>query len=220
MGVILDGVTQHVVIVETNLWHILRLYRLYVCLHVEKRAEGELAGLSGALAVGEGAAGGKHVEAQLQHIVLADGAHAALGLCHLGEFLGGLQVLAGDINLLAGQQQREVEADGLHGHLLRLGEESGLCLAVAERLDAAVPLQVVHAEEGLREGDGDRQRHEMVARSAAARQRHLRKQVGPIAAPLPVCRAQFAQSHGGVNALTTRNCNAVIEGETQLIALH
>ena len=118
--------------------------------HVEERAQGELAGLPGALAVGQGTAGGEYVEAQLQHVVLADGAHAALGLRHLVEFLGGLQVLAGDVHLFAGQQQTEIEADGLHGHLLRLGEESRLRLAVAQWFYAAVPLQVVHAEERLR----------------------------------------------------------------------
>ena len=118
-------------------------------LDVEEGAEGELGGLAGALAVGEGAAGGEDVEAQLEDVVLADGAHLALGQRHLVEFLGGLQVLAGDVYALAGQQEVEVEADGLHGHLLGLGEEAGLRLAVAQRLDAAVPLQVVHAEERL-----------------------------------------------------------------------
>ena len=137
--------------------------------HVEERSEGELAGLAGTLAVGQGTAGGEHVEAQLQHVVLADGAHAALSLRHLVEFLGGLQVLAGDVHLFAGQQQTEIEADGLHGHLLRLCEEARLRLAVAQRLYAAVPLQVVHAEERLREGDGHGQRHELIARPAAAR---------------------------------------------------
>ena len=79
-GVVLEGVTQHVVEFEMHLWHIPRRYWLYVCFHVEERAEGELAGLSIALAVGQGTAGGEHVEAQLQHVVLADGAHASLGL--------------------------------------------------------------------------------------------------------------------------------------------
>ena len=153
---------QHVVIVKAHLRHILRHYRLYVCFHVEERAEGELAGLTGALAVGQGAAGGEHVEAQLQHVVLADGAHAALGLRHLIELLGCLQVLAGYVHLFAGQQQTEIEADGLHSHLLRLSEESRLRLAVAQRLYATVPLQVVHAEERLREGDRHGQRHELV----------------------------------------------------------
>ena len=122
-----------------------------------------------ALAVGQGTAGGEHVEAQLQHVVLADGAHASLGLGHLVEFLGCLQVLAGDVHLFAGQQQTEIEADGLHGHLLGFGEEARLCLAVAQWFYAAVPLQVVHAEERLREGDGHGQRHELIARPAAAR---------------------------------------------------
>ena len=122
-----------------------------------------------ALAVGQGTAGGEHVEAQLQHVVLADGAHASLGLGHLVEFLGCLQVLAGDVHLFAGQQQTEIEADGLHGHLLGFGEEARLCLAVAQWFYAAVPLQVVHAEEWLREGDGHGQRHELIARPAATR---------------------------------------------------
>ena len=111
-----------------------------------------------------GGDGGFHVEE-----VLADGAHAALGLRHLVEFLGGLQVLAGDVHLFTCQQQTEIEVDCLHSHLLRLCEEARLRLAVAQRLYAAVPLQVVHAEERLREGDGHGQRHELILRPAAAR---------------------------------------------------
>ena len=85
-GVVLKGVIQHVVIVEAHLRHTLRHYRLYVCFHVEERAEGELTSLAVAFTVGQGTAGGEYVEAQLQHVVLADGAHAALGLRHLVEF--------------------------------------------------------------------------------------------------------------------------------------
>ena len=103
----------------------------------------------------------------MQHIILADGTHLPLGLCHLVELLGRLQVLIGNAHLFACNQQAEEEADRLHRHLLRLCEETRLCLTVPQWLDATVPFQVVHAEEGLRERDGNRERHELVAATAS-----------------------------------------------------
>ena len=104
----------------------------------------------------------------MQHVVLADGTHAALGLRHLIEFFSCLQVLSGDVHLFTGQQQAEVEADGLHRHLLGLGEKASLRLMVAQRFDAAVPFQVICSKEGLRESDSDGERHQLIAVARAA----------------------------------------------------
>ena len=145
------------VIVEMQTGDVFRYYRHNVCLYVEERTELELTGLPCALRIGEGAAGCQDAQAHLQHVVLADGAHLALGKRHLVELLGVLQVLLRDAHLLAGYQEVEEEADGLHRHLLRLGQETRLGLAIAQRLYAAVPFQTVDAENGLREGERDGQ---------------------------------------------------------------
>ena len=142
-------------------WH--RHHRHDIRLNIQERAQGELAGLAGALAVGEGAAGREHIQSQLQHVVLADAAHLSLGQRHLVELLGRLQVLTCDAHLLDGHQEVEEMVDGLHRHLLCLGEEARLCLAVAKGFQPPAPLHVVHAEERLRERYGYGQRHKLVA---------------------------------------------------------
>ena len=162
MGIVLEGMAEHVIEREVDCRHVIGHNGRNVRLHIKKGTECKLPGLTGAFAGGQMAAGIKHTEAHLQHIVLADAAHTPLGLRHLVEFLCRLQVLLGYAYLFACQQQIEEQADGLHGHLLRFGEESRLGLTIAQRLDAAVPLQVVHTEQRLREGDGYGQRHELV----------------------------------------------------------
>ena len=166
-GIVLEGVAEHLLIPEMQRRDALGDDGFYVGLHIQEGTQGELAGLPVALAVGQGAVGVQHVQLQLQHIILADGTHLPLGLCHFVEFLGLLQVLAGYTHLLACQYQVEEKADGLHRHLLRLGEETGLCLAVFQRLYTAVPLQMVDAEDRLRESQSYRHRHELIATALA-----------------------------------------------------
>ena len=132
-----------------QLRYLLWYSRFDVGLYIEERAKSKLPRLARTLAVGQGTAGCKHVETKLQHVVFADGAHTAFGLRHLVEFLCGLQVLSGDIHLLSSQEETEIEADGLHGHLFCFGEEACLSLTIAQWLDAAVPLLMVHTEKGL-----------------------------------------------------------------------
>lgn len=127
-----------------------------------KRTEGKHAALQGALVRSQGRTGIEHIQLQLQQIVLADLSHAAFRLRHFVKFLGIGQVLTGDGHILACQQEVEEMVDGGHGHLFGRAQESRLRLGITHRFDATVPLDIIHAENRLVQGQGHRHGHETV----------------------------------------------------------
>ena len=119
-----------------------------------------------ALRRGECRLGIQYAQPHLQHIVLTDAAHLALCLCHFVEFFRILQVLLGNVHVLVCQQQIEIEADGLHRHLLRFRQEGCLRLFVSDGFDATIPLHGVYAKEWLAQREGYGHAHELVPASA------------------------------------------------------
>ena len=93
---------------------------LDVLAQIEERAESEHAAAHLAGAVGESALGIEAVELHLQQIVAADASHVIFLESHLVEFLGILEVLAGNLMVFASHKKLEIIVDGQHGHLLRI----------------------------------------------------------------------------------------------------
>ena len=71
---------------------------------------------------------------------------------------------------VAVRQHLKLDVPGLHHQLFQIHlvvAEVGLCLRITHRLYTAVPLQMVDAEDRLRESQGYRHRHELIATAIA-----------------------------------------------------
>ena len=148
-GVVLQGVAEHILIDQDHFGDVVGHDRLDVFLHIEEGLQFEHSRFATALHAGQCRLGIEHLEAHLENIVLTDAAHLALCLRHLIELLRILQVLFCDVQVLIRQQEVEEQVDGTHGDLFGLGKERCLCLSIAERFDATIPLQCVYTKEWL-----------------------------------------------------------------------
>jgi len=160
-GIVGQCLVQGILIVHQHGWKGVRKdrFQFFILSQGQERAELEHVALQGTFVVGQSRLGIQYIQLQLEHIVLADLSHLSLGLRHFVQLLGILQVLLGDAYILFGQQKVEEIVDGGHGHFFGLAQEVGLGFGVAHRFDAAVPLEGVHPEDGLVQGQGDRYGH-------------------------------------------------------------
>ena len=194
-GVAFEGLLQHLFIDDVDVGDHIGDYRVEVLLlgHAQERAELEHLCVEVALGLGDVRLALEGVELQLQEVVLRDLAHLALGLGHFVEAVGVLLVLPGGGQVLLGQEEVEEVGDGGHGHFLRGGDERCLGLGVAHRLDAAVPLDGVHPEDGLRQFETDGDGHELLIS--------------------PVPQLADVVQRGGERELAARQPDVLVDGE-------